>query len=71
MVCFYVISSGPVTQVSVKAGLIFFTAIRWQIWLILDPSPLQNADVLNGWSHRWLRPPEYFSQDFEFSMEPP
>ena len=51
MVCFYVISSGPVTQVSVKAGLIFFTAIRWQIWLILDPSPLQNADVLNGWSH--------------------
>ena len=50
MVCFYVISSGPVTQVSVKAGLIFFTAIRWQIWLILDPSPLQNADVLNGWS---------------------
>ena len=28
----------------------FFSAIRWQIWPILDPSPLKYADVLNGWS---------------------
>ena len=25
--------------------------IRRQIWQIFDPSPLNNADVLNGWSH--------------------
>ena len=29
----------------------FFTTIRQQIWPIFDPSPLKNADVLNGWSH--------------------
>ena len=28
----------------------FFSAIRWQIWPIFDPSPLKYADVLNGWS---------------------
>ena len=28
----------------------FFTTIHWQIWQILDPSPLKNANVLNGWS---------------------
>ena len=28
----------------------FFTSIRRQIWPIFDPSPLQIADVLNGWS---------------------
>ena len=27
----------------------FFTTIRHQIWQIFDPSPLKNADVLNGW----------------------
>ena len=25
---------------------------RWQIWQIFDPSPLENTDVLNGWSQR-------------------
>ena len=28
----------------------FFTTIRRQIWQIFDPSPLNTADVLNGWS---------------------
>ena len=27
-----------------------FTNIHRQIWQSLDPSPLQNTDVLNGWS---------------------
>ena len=30
----------------------FFTTICRQIWPIFDPSPLRNADVLNGWSLR-------------------
>ena len=28
----------------------FFSTIHRQIWQIFDPSPLKNADVLNGWS---------------------
>ena len=28
----------------------FLTTIHQQIWQIFDPSPLKNADVLNGWS---------------------
>ena len=32
----------------------FFTTIRRHIWQIFDPSPLKNADVLNGWSLRLL-----------------
>jgi hypothetical protein len=28
----------------------FFSTIRRQIWQIFDPSPLEHADVLNGWS---------------------
>ena len=28
----------------------FFTTLRRQIWQIFDPSPLENANVLNGWS---------------------
>ena len=28
----------------------FFNTIHRQIWQILNPSPLQKADVLNGWS---------------------
>ena len=28
----------------------FFSTIHREIWQILDPSPLKNADVLNGWS---------------------
>ena len=32
--------------------VVFFTTIRPQIWPIFDlSSPLQNADVLNEWSH--------------------
>ena len=34
----------------------FFTTIRRQIWQIFDPSPLRNADVLNGWSLRQTGP---------------
>ena len=33
----------------------FFTAIRQKIWHIFDPSPLKNADVLNGWSQSILK----------------
>ena len=29
---------------------LIFTTIRRQIWQIFDPSPLENADVLNRWS---------------------
>ena len=29
---------------------VFFTTIRRHIWPIFDPSPLKDADVLNGWS---------------------
>ena len=32
----------------------FFTTICRQIWPIFDPSPLKNADVLNGWSLTYL-----------------
>ena len=32
----------------------FFTIIRQQIWPIFDPSPLKNADILNGWSQSWV-----------------
>ena len=28
----------------------FFNTICWQNWQIFDPSPLENANVLNGWS---------------------
>ena len=31
----------------------FFTTIRRQIWSILTPPPLRNADVLNGWFLNW------------------
>ena len=27
-----------------------FCTIRRQIWQLFDPSPLEHADVLNGWS---------------------
>ena len=29
---------------------VIFTTIRRHIWPIFDPSPLKDADVLNGWS---------------------
>ena len=40
-------------------GRQFFSTNRRQIWQIFDPSPLEHADVLNGWSLNWKDSPQF------------